>query len=144
MPLKTVKVEGEQVDGYKFETKTRGHVLLVDQPVEGGGKDTGPTPLEYLLISLAGCLGSVGYIIVRQRRLPVEKIRVSIEGDIDTDVLLGKKTDVRAGFTDIRVKFMVDGEMSHSEKEAFLHDIDLRCPISDNILNISKIDFIVE
>lgn len=144
MPLKTVMVEAEQLEGYKVETKTRGHALFVDQPVEGGGTDSGPTPLEYLLISLAGCLGNVGYIIVRQRRLPVKKIRVAIEGDIDTDVLLGKKTDVRAGFTDIRVKFMVDGEMSHSEKEAFLQDIDARCPISDNILNVSTIDFIVE
>lgn len=144
MPVKTVVVDAEQVDGFRIEAKSRDLVSIIDQPVEGGGKNTGPTPLEYLLISLAGCIASVGHIIVRQRRLPIQKIRVRVEGEIDTDVLMGKRADVRAGFSDIRAHVEIDGEISREEKEQFLRDVDARCPISDNILNLSSIKFLVD
>jgi hypothetical protein len=34
--------------------------------------------------------------------------------------------------------------MSQDEKEAFLRDIDARCPISDNIQNLTPIELVVE
>jgi hypothetical protein len=34
--------------------------------------------------------------------------------------------------------------MSREEKEAFLRDIDAHCPISDNIHNLTPIEFIEE
>lgn len=144
MPMKTVSVSAMQVEGFKVETKSRSHVAFVDQPVEGGGTDSGPTPLEYLFISLAGCFVTVGLIIAKQNRLPLRKIEVTVDGDLDTDVLMGKSTAVRAGFSAIRVHAKIDADMTKAEKEQLLRDIDARCPISDNILNLSSIEFMVE
>lgn len=144
MPIKTVSIESTQVDGYKIQCKSREHISYVDQPTASGGSDSGPTPLEYLFISLAGCVISIGHIIAQQRRLPVRKIEVHVEGDVDTDVFLGKSTAGRAGFTGIRVRTKIDADMSQQEKEKFLRDIDARCPISDNIINKTPVEFIVE
>ncbi len=144
MAIKTVNVAAIQLDGYKIETKSRQHIAYVDQPTAAGGSDSGPTPLEYLFISLASCMVTIGYIIANQRRLPVRKIEAYVEGSLDTDVFLGKRTDVRAGFSGITVRVKVDGDLSQAEKEQFLHDVDARCPISDNLQNITPIDFVVE
>jgi len=144
MPTKLVSVNAVQVDGFKVETKSRQHTSIVDQPPAGGGSDAGPTPLEYLFISLAGCIVTIGHIVARQRKLPVRKIEVSIEGELDTDVLMGKNTEVRAGFSGIRVHTRVDADMSLEEKEAFLREVDARCPISDNIHNLTPVTFSVE
>jgi putative redox protein len=144
MATKLVSVDAVQVDGYKIETKSRQHIAIVDQPVAGGGTDAGPTPLEYLFVSLAGCVVTIGLMVAKQRRLPVRNIEVHIEGELDTDVLMGKSTAVRAGFSGIRVHTKIDADMSREEKEAFLHDVDARCPISDNVLNLTPIEFIVE
>jgi len=144
MTTKLVSVDAVQIDGYKIETKSRQHVSIVDQPPAGGGTDAGPTPLEYLFISLAGCIVTIGNIVAKQRQLPVRKIEVHVEGELDTDVLMGKSTAVRAGFSRISVHTKIDADMSHEEKEAFLRDVDARCPISDNIHNLSPIEFIVE
>lgn len=144
MTIKTVSVEAVQVDGFKIETRARGHVAFVDQPVAGGGTDSGPTPLEYLFFSLASCVVTIGQIIAKQRHLPVRGIEVHIEGELDTDVFLGKTTDVRAGFSGIRVRTKIDADMTQAEKEQFLREIDARCPISDNIHNLTPIEFIVE
>ena len=144
MPIKTVVVDAIQTNGFKIETTSRQHKAWVDQPESGGGTDAGPTPLEYLFISLAGCIVTIGHIVARQQRLPVRSIEVHVEGELDTDVLMGKHADIRAGFTGIRVRTKVDADMSQIEKEKFLSDVDARCPISDNINSQTPIEFIVE
>ena len=144
MAMKLVSVDAVQLDGFKIETKSRQHIAIVDQPQAGGGTDAGPTPLEYLFVSLAGCIVTIGTIVAKQRRLAVRKIECHVEGELDTDVLMGKSADVRAGFTGIRVHTKIDADMSQEEKEAFLKEVDARCPISDNIHNLSPIEFTVE
>lgn len=139
-----VSVDAVQIDGFKIETNSRQHIAIVDQPQAGGGTDSGPTPLEYLFISLAGCIVTIGNIVAKQRRLAVRKIECHVEGELNTDVLMGKSTDMRAGFTGIRVRTKIDADMSQEEKEAFLKEVDARCPISDNIHNLTPIEFTVE
>lgn len=144
MPIKNVSVDAIQVDNFKIETRSRQHIAIVDQPPAGGGTDAGPTPLEYLFISLGGCIVTIGNIIAKQRRLPVRKIEAHVEGELDTDVLMGKSTAVRPGFSSIKIQVKVDADMTKEEKEAFIHDVDARCPISDNVLNGTPIEFEVE
>jgi putative redox protein len=144
MPIKTVSIDAVQQEGFKIETRCGQHIAYVDQPIAGGGTDSGPSPLDYLFISLAGCIVTIGHIIAKQRHLPVRKIEVRVEGTLDTDVLMGKHTDVRAGFSAIQVHVNIDADMSQEAKEQFLHDIDARCPISDNILNKTPINFVVD
>lgn len=144
MAIKLVSVDAVQVDGFKIETKSRQHVAIVDQPPAGGGTDAGPTPLEYLFVSLAGCIVTIGHIVAKQRQLPVRKIECHVEGELDTDVLMGKSTAVRPGFQSIRVHTKVDADMSQEEKEAFIRDVDARCPISDNVHNLTPVEYVVE
>ncbi|MCC6147796.1 MAG: OsmC family protein [Anaerolineaceae bacterium] len=144
MAPKTVRVDAVRVDGFKIEATARQHKAFVDQPAAGGGTDTGPTPLEYLFISLAGCVATIGAIIANQRKLDLRNIEVSVEGDLDTDGFMGKNADLRVGFTSIRVHTKIDADMSQEEKEQFVRDIDARCPISDNLVRVSAVDFTVE
>ncbi len=144
MQIKNVRVDAVQTEGFKVEARARGLVFYVDQPQASGGTDAGPTPLEYLLTSMAGCVVTIGTIIARQKRLPVRRIEVTIDGDLDTDVFMGKTTEGRPGFTGIRVHTKVDGDLSQEEKEQFLREIESRCPISDNIINLTPMELTIE
>ena len=144
MATKTVSITAAQKSGFTIETTARNHTLLIDQPTNGGGADAGPTLLEYLFFSLAGCVVTIGHIIAKQERLPVRNISVRVEGELDTDVLMGKRSDVRAGFSDIRIHVKIDADMTQAEKEAFLKEVDARCPISDNIHGTTPLNFVVE
>lgn len=68
---------------------------------------------------------------------------MKVEGDLDTMVLMGKNTDDRAGFQEIRVVVDVDADMSREEKEKFVQDVELRCPVTDNIKHGSSVHFVV-
>lgn len=115
------------------------HSFVIDQPKAGGGNDEGPNPLEVFLSTLPACICAIGRIIANQRRIELRGIEVQVEGDIDKDFLLGKTTDGRAGFTEIRSFVKINADMTTEEKEAFLMDIEKRCPIADNMAQKSTI-----
>lgn len=144
MPIKSVNLDACQVEGFKIETRSRNHISIVDQPEAAGGINAGPTPLEYLFVSLAGCIITIAHIVAKQRRLDIRKIEVHVEGELDTDVFMGKNSESRAGFTGIRVHTKIDADMTQEEKEAFIKDVDARCPISDNIHQMTPLEFVVE
>jgi uncharacterized OsmC-like protein len=131
--MKQVDVEATLGERFTIESQIRGHKLFVDQPTAAGGQDAGPTPLEYLFLSLGACVASIGRIVAKQQRLPVRGMRVSVSGELDVDTLLGKGTESRAGFTGFTAKVGVDADLSREEKQRFLAEVDRRCPVSDNL-----------
>lgn len=139
MASKTVKVESKLDSKFKLESVVGGHSVVVDQPIAQGGTGAGPTPLEYLLVALAGCIGSMGRIIAMQKRVALNGMTVSVEGDINLNGLMGQPSDDPVGFKEIRVQVNIDAEMSAEEKQAFVHEMDSRCPVSWNLLNASKV-----
>jgi uncharacterized OsmC-like protein len=132
MAISKIKLNASMGEG--FSTKINcSHSFVIDQPKMAGGNDEGPNPLEIFLASLPACICAIGRIIANQRRIKLRGINVDVEGDIDKDFLMGKTTEGRAGFTEIRSFVQIDADMTLGEKEAFLKEIAMRCPIADNI-----------
>lgn len=142
--IKHVTVDAKQVNGFTIEAQARNHRVIVDQPEASGGNNCGPNPLEYLFFSLAACIITIGHIIAKQQHLPVRSIQVRVEGDLNTEVLMGKSREDRPGFLNIRALTAIDADMTLEEKEQFLKDIDARCPISDNIKELTAVELVVE
>jgi len=138
---KTVKVRGLQDDKFKMDVTAGNHTVIIDQPVPMGGGDSGPNPLEFGLVSLAGCIGAIGRIIANQRKMDVRGFTVEVDGELDTDNLLGISSKHRAGFRKINVLVDIDADMTVEEKVLFLKEIDSRCPISDNFVHASEVIF---
>lgn len=139
MAQKTVVVESRLGDKLVIESDIRGHNVVIDQPANAGGTDTGPTPLELMFAALAGCIGTIGRIVAMQKRIELRGMAIKVEGPLDTDGLLGKPIDGRVGFEGITVTVDIDADMTTEEKEAFLHEVDARCPVSENLLNATPV-----
>ncbi len=140
--MKSVNVKANVASGFKVEVRTSNHLMIVDQPPASGGNDEGPNPLEYLLAALASCIATVGIIVAKQERLVFNKFEVTINGDYDPNVLMGKPSENRAGFAGIKVKVNLDApKLTEDEKEAFLRKVEHRCPVTDNLLNNTQVEF---
>jgi uncharacterized OsmC-like protein len=137
--MKTISVEAKLDEKFKIEVKAGEHLMVVDQPKAGGGTNAGATPLEYLFAALAGCIGTIARIIAMQKRIPLRGMDIKVEGALDLETLLGKSKENRAGFTGIKVMLAIDSDMSRQQKEDFVKEIDGRCPVSDNIANITPV-----
>ncbi len=65
----------------RFEVLARGHRVICDQPRENGGADTGMTPPEFLLASLATCAAYYAAQYLKARQLPAEDLRVRVSAE---------------------------------------------------------------
>jgi uncharacterized OsmC-like protein len=131
--MKAISVTSHMGDNTLVTADIRGHEVTIDQPASGGGKDRGPTPLEYFLFSIGGCINSIARIVAMQTKLDLRSMDVTVSGELDPMVLLGKKDDVRAGFQTITVSATIDADMSDDEKRDFLDLVCKRCPLHDNV-----------
>jgi putative redox protein len=104
-----------------------------------GGTDAGPTPLEYLFCALAGCIASIARIVAHQQRIQLRGMEVVVEGDLDVDSLLGKTRENRSGFVGVRVRAKIDADLSVEQKREFLKEVDERCPVSDNLRQLTPV-----
>lgn len=137
--MKTIGVEAKLDEKFKIEVKAGNHVMIVDQAKAGGGMDAGPSPLEYLFASLAGCIGTVARIVAMQKRIPLRGMDMKVEGAFDLETLLGKSKENRAGFAGIKVVLHIDADMTAQEKNDFIQEVEGRCPVSDNLANVTPV-----
>ena len=90
-------------------------LLEADEPPVLLGGDRAPSPVVYLLHSLAGCLaGTIAYHAAA-RGVRVEQIETQIEGDIDLRGFLGLDGNVRPGYKQIRVKMRVKADCPETQ-----------------------------
>lgn len=75
MKAKAVWVAGRQFVGESGS----GHAIVMDASTRGGGQNTGPTPMELLLIGMAGCTGVDVVAILEKRRQAVTGVEVAVE-----------------------------------------------------------------
>lgn len=115
------------------------HTVHIDQPVAGGGQDMGPTPLEYFLFSIAGCIASIARIVAKQKKIVLHDINLTVDGGLNAAVLMGTSDQDRAGFQSIAIQAEINADLSDEEKQAFLGEVCRRCPVHDNIAHTSVV-----
>jgi uncharacterized OsmC-like protein len=76
-----MEVTAEFLGDSRFEVQARGHRVICDQPVDSGGSDTGMTPPEFLLASLATCAAYYAAQYLKVRQLPAGDLRVRVSAE---------------------------------------------------------------
>lgn len=132
MASKTVSVTASMGSGWAISSDIRDHKVVIDQPQASGGTNEGPTPLEYFLFSIAGCVGSIGRIAANQQKIDLKGMEIFVEADLNPKGLMGLETEDRVGFQQIRISARIDADLSDTEKQIFLDEVCDRCPLHDN------------
>jgi len=86
-----------------------------------------------MFTSLAGGIATLARIIAIQERLKLDGMQMMVEGTIDQEMILGKSRENGPRVEGINVALGIDAEMTEKEKEAFVHEMESRCPVSDNL-----------
>ncbi|MFA5786274.1 MAG: OsmC family protein [Actinomycetota bacterium] len=83
--------------GDRFTIEIRGHTVTVDQPVDGGGEDTAPTPTELFVAGLASCVAFYARRYLARHQLPFEGLEVAAEFTMATG-------PARVGAVDVTIR----------------------------------------
>lgn len=131
-------VEGYHGLGEEQRHKTR-FAFDIDHPEVFASEDHGPTPVEYVLVGLAGCLTAGIAAVAQHRGIQLHSVRARLEGDMDIQGILGMDREVRNGFDDIRVTFEIDADATREELEALVAQSQKRSAVYDLLTNPTQV-----
>ena len=137
-------VKGESHSPAKFIAKTKQFQLTIDEPEALGGTDEGPSPVEYILAGLAGCLNVVGHLVAKELGFTIDTLKIEVTGNLNPDRLLGASNSERAGFKKIDLKLIPETDASIEVLVEWLKIVQERCPVKDNLMNTTLIGTSVE
>ena len=81
----SASVSLEHLSGYRAEVRIRSFPpLALDEPESLGGADTGPSPLDYLLTAVGGCLLSSLTLCLQKKRVD-PRLRADVTGRVERD-----------------------------------------------------------
>ena len=106
-----------------------------DHPAVLVGKDSGPTPVEMLLIALGSCITSGIANIAAARGVTLTEVTSTIEGDIDLQGILGLSKDVRNGYQGIRATFTIKGDAPAEKLRQVVEQSRARSAVFDVLTN---------
>jgi uncharacterized OsmC-like protein len=106
-----------------------------DHPAVLVGGDHAPTPVEFLLHAIAGCLTAGIANIAAARGITLSEVSSTVEGDIDLLGVLGLSDSVRNGYERIRVSFEVKGDAPPEKLRQLVEQSRARSAVYDVLTN---------
>jgi uncharacterized OsmC-like protein len=111
---------------YSFDT---------DHPELFASEDNGATPVEFVLVGLAGCLTAGVAAVAQHREIQLRKVSATVEAAMDVRGILGMDSDVRNGFSNITVTYDIDADASPAEIKALVAQSQKRSAVYDIVTN---------
>jgi uncharacterized OsmC-like protein len=106
-----------------------------DHPKVLVGGDKAPTPVEFLLHALAGCLTAGIGNIAAARGVKLTEVTSTVEGNIDLRGILGLSKEVRNGYKDVTVTFSIKGDAPAEKLKEIVEQSKARSAVFDVITN---------
>ena len=135
-------INGKSIAPTKLEGKARQFSITVDEPENFGGNDSAPTPVEYILAGYAGCINVLVNLIAKEMGILINSLEIDINGEINPDKLMGISNKERAGFKSLNVGLHIKSDATPIDLEKLLAQVRERCPIHDNLSNITPINYL--
>ena len=134
----TTKIQNFFGLGQEQQHKTES-VFDADHPEVFAADDSAITPIEYLLVGLAGCLTAGVASVAQNRGIQLRSVEATVEGDHDIRGILGAYTDVRNGFDNVKVTFHIDADASKEDIEALVAQSQKRSAVFDALTNPTNV-----
>lgn len=118
--------------GFRTEIHVRTHVLTADEPVAAGGTDAGPTPYEYLLAALSGCMAMTLRMYADRKGWPLDGVEVRLRIGQSHESDCANCETAAVGITNIERRIELYGTLTDEQRQR-LSQIADRCPVKQTL-----------
>jgi putative redox protein len=116
-------------NGFAVDIRSRQFLWRSDEPPAAKGADSGPTPYEFLLGSLAACTAITLRLYATRKGIPLAGVAVELDFDrVHADDCLDCDDDATGVIEQIRSTVTLHGELSAAQR-ARLTQVASRCPV---------------
>ena len=123
---------GEQKHRQAFAFET-------DHPEIFASEDKGATPVEMMLVGLAGCLSAGIAAVAQHRNIQLHSVKATLEAGMDVRGILGVDASVRNGFDGIKVHYDIDADATPEQIAALVAQSQKRSAVFDIVANPTNV-----
>jgi uncharacterized OsmC-like protein len=105
--------------------------IQVDEPQSSHGTDQGPSPVEYFLIGIGGCVGNTFAYCLQKRNVDIVNLEILIEGKLKH---IGPKMRLRLVNIDCKVLLTPKNDTSNKDIEKCIKEFQGHCVLSNSII----------
>lgn len=120
-------------DSFAIRSEIRGFSTVMDEPLELGGTDTGPNPVEMLLAALGGCQEIVYRAYAAIMGLKIERIEVHAKGYLDLKGLLNL-AEVPSGLSRVSFTTRIISDEPEEKLRQLAELVEKHCPVMDTLM----------
>lgn len=128
-----MKITINYCNNLHFKAKTRDFDnILIDEPETFHGTDLAPSPVEYLLIGIGGCLSSTFVYCLRKRNIEIDDLETIIDS-----VLKHDQPGLYLRLKQIHIEFNLSLKENTNETELnkCIDEFTKYCPVYEPVLN---------
>ncbi len=103
-------------------------------PTSMAGGDEAPSPVEYLLHALVGCLTTTFVYHASMEGVRIESIESQVEGRVDLRSFLGLREDMPGGFEAVSVRFRIRADCPPDKLASLMDAARRRSPVSNFVV----------
>ncbi len=116
-------------DGFAVELRNGTHVWYADEPDSVGGTDTGPTPYDLLLSSVAACTSITVSMFCQRKGWTLHSVSARYEHDrVHVDDCEDCEDETKGYIDRVRSHIFVEGDFDE-EQRTRLAEVVRRCPV---------------
>jgi putative redox protein len=116
-----------------------GHSFLVDEPIDMGGGDLGPTPYDLLLAGLGACTAITLQMVAKREGIPLEGVSVTLNHTRCHAEDCAAAADGTPRLERIERAITLKGVLTEAQRERMLVVAD-KCPVHRTLKNGPQID----
>ena len=128
-------ITADLVDGYAVTISNDRHRWAADEPRDHGGTDSGPTPYELLLGSLAACTSITLAMYAERKGIALDSISTRYHYErIHADDCASCDDDLSGWLDHVTSEIYLDGRFTEEEATR-MEQIAERCPVHKTLAN---------
>ena len=125
----TLKAEADCPSHSRANVRVRDLEFAIDEPVERGGTNAGPTPTDTALAALVGCTNVIGHKCADKLGIDIGHLQISVDCAFDRrGVTLAEEIEVP--FTSLNLTVEADGPASEDDLQRVAAEVAKYCPLS--------------
>jgi putative redox protein len=133
----------ESKNGLFAYASVRHHDVVVDEPIQFGGNDTAPNPVEYVLAALGASLQVTARLFAIHWSLPIHSMKTKMDGRLDIRGFFATDDTVPAGLAQLSVRLTIVSSMDDPAFDRLAEQIRRACPVL-GMLDQQPIELLIE
>jgi putative redox protein len=125
----TMKLAAEAVSHSRTDVKVRDVGTTVDEPVERGGTNKGPSPTETLMASLLACTNVITHKVAEKNGVHLDGMSIRLEAQFDRRGVTLQE-EVAVPFPKITLYIDVKTGADEAKMAAVKRELNMYCPVS--------------